>query len=272
VEWSSSRGSPPRVGRLYGYWQLPGASGSPARANSSAVTLARPRRPCSGSFRCGLPVSTPPRPETGRLAAAQFANAPVSGWMTPALGRPRQPRQGGTAPCRRTSSSTTSRPGGCRAPTAARGPHGQASLPASATASSIPPSRSWTGPRSVRSAPPPSWLVDAASLEEAVTLAKGCRVSRRRWCPGWRARPASASPGARICGSSKTPSSVTSVYSMLRLGPAIAGAIVREGHLDPSQVARPAVLLVRTDECPLGISRGRTRGTTRPPNPGNSES
>lgn len=179
----------------------------------------------------------------------------------------------GTAPCRRTSSSATSRPGGCRAPTAPRGPHGQASLPASATASSIPPSRSWTGPRSVRSAPPPSWLVDAASLEEAVTLAKGCRVSRRRWCPGWRARPASASPGARICGSSKTPSSVTSVYSMLRLGPAIAGAIVREGHLDPSQVARPAVLLVRTDECPLGISRGRTRGTaTRPPNPGNSES
>jgi hypothetical protein len=178
VEWSGSRGSPPRVGRLYGYWQLPGASGSPARANSSAVTLARPRRPCSGSFRCGLPVSTPPRPETGRLAAAQFANAPVSGWMTPALGRPRQPRQGGTAPCRRTSSSTTSRPGGCRAPTAPRGPHGQASLPASATASSIPPSRSWTGPRSVRSAPPPSWLVDAASLEEAVTLAKGCRASR----------------------------------------------------------------------------------------------
>jgi hypothetical protein len=47
-----------------------------------------------------------------------------------------------------------------------------------ATASSIPPSRSWTGPRSVRSAPPPSWLVDAASLEEAVTLAKGCRASR----------------------------------------------------------------------------------------------
>jgi hypothetical protein len=59
------------------------------------------------------------------------------------------------------------------------------------------------------------------------------------------------------------------VYSMLRLGPAIAGAIVREGHLDPSQVARPAVLLVRTDECLLGISRGCTRGTaTRPPNPG----
>jgi hypothetical protein len=55
--------------------------------------------------------------------------------------------------------------------------------------------------------------------------------------------------------------------SMLRLGPTIAGAIVREGHLDPSQVAHPAVLLVRTDECPLGISRGRTRGTaTRPPN------
>jgi hypothetical protein len=122
----------------------------------------------------------------------------------------------------------------------------------------------------VRSAPPPSWLVDAASLEEAVTLAKGCRVSRAAVV----SRLAS-SASQRVSGSADlrvledTVKRDQRVFDAQARWSAIAGAIVREGHLDPSQVARPAVLLVRTDECPLGISRGRTRGTaTRPPNPG----